>query len=580
MSFRAAEGKVYFTADDDNYRRGENRLKAGLQSVRQTFEGMGRMARNVLLVGGGVVAGLVKLASDAEEQKNKFLAVFKEEAEAAEAFGIELANATNRSILGIREMMSSLQDTFVPLGFARDKARELSQQLTQLAIDVGSFQNKADAEVLRDFQSALVGNHETVRKYGVIITEATLSQQLMAMGLAKSNKDATNQQKVMARLALIMQSTTDAQGDAVRTSGSFANQMRGAAAAAKEAGAAMGEIFLPPLAEVLKSVKDIVLPMAEWVKANRELVVAIGKTGFILAGTIFAVSQLGVAMTALAAHPVVALAAALAMIGGTLLTYSERAKEAREATERLLGGMKDQTAQMRHQQQLDQQRMTRLQKLLATQGRSNDEQTEANRLARDLNNTYGQQIAIFDDMGNAVGLVADAMARMTQAMHQAEIAQVNRQLATLEQQTLDNATAFRQYMESLDEGNAVSRWVKNLRADLSGVYEEHVRQQDALYEQAKALERRKELLDAGLGTMRETTNEIRKQRSMLVGLTELWNKIATASVPPKDASIASGSQTGAGSATNQIARDTRSSRQILQRIEKNTRGPALAVAGP
>ena len=50
------------------------------------------------------------------------------------------------------------------MGFVRSEAKELSKGLSQLAIDVASFNNATDAEVMQAFQSAIVGNHETVRK--------------------------------------------------------------------------------------------------------------------------------------------------------------------------------------------------------------------------------------------------------------------------------------------------------------------------------------------------------------------------------------------------------------------------------
>jgi hypothetical protein len=65
-----------------------------------------------------------------------------------------------------------------------------------------------------------------MRRYGVIITQTTLDQELMNMGIEKGIQGATEQEKVMARLNIIMNSTEDAQGDAARTADEYANQMR------------------------------------------------------------------------------------------------------------------------------------------------------------------------------------------------------------------------------------------------------------------------------------------------------------------------------------------------------------------
>ena len=195
--------------------------------VTRNFNNIARVAK--LAIGAVVVqqvaragAGLVKFASHVEEMQAKSSVVFGRFAKSVRselgAFGDEVG----RSVFELEEMASQIQDTFVPLGFARGEAAKLSVQMAKLATDVASFNNTSDVETIRRFQSALVGNHETVRRFGVIITEATISQELMRMGINKTSKEASNQEKVQARLNILMRGTTDAQGDAARTSESFA----------------------------------------------------------------------------------------------------------------------------------------------------------------------------------------------------------------------------------------------------------------------------------------------------------------------------------------------------------------------
>jgi hypothetical protein len=108
-------------------------------------------------------------------------------------------------------------------------------------IDLGSFMNVAEADVMRDLQSALIGNHETVRKYGALITDTTLKQQLLNMGIAGGAEAATEQQKVLARLQMILDSTRLAYGDAERTQSSFSNQMKYAVGIGQDMAATFGQ---------------------------------------------------------------------------------------------------------------------------------------------------------------------------------------------------------------------------------------------------------------------------------------------------------------------------------------------------
>jgi len=183
------------------------------------------------------------------------------------AFGDEVG----RSRFELEGMAASIQDTFVPMGFARGEASELSIQLTKLATDVASFNNASDTETMAAFQSALVGNHETVRRFGIVITEATLQQELLRMGINKSAKEVTNAEKVQARLNLIMAGTTDAQGDAARTADSFANRTKALNAELEQLGVELGNTLMPAFLGLTNFI-------IEATKKFREFLQAIGLT--------------------------------------------------------------------------------------------------------------------------------------------------------------------------------------------------------------------------------------------------------------------------------------------------------------
>ena len=210
---------------------------------------------------------LVDMASGAEEMQSKSSVVFGEfagsERDSLESFG----DSVGRSTFQLEGMASQIQDTFVPMGFARGEAAKLSVELTKLAVDVASFNNASDEDTMRAFQSALVGNHETVRRFGVVITEATLKQELLRMGIKKNSQEVENSVKVQARLNLILAGTTDAQGDAQRTSGSFANQSKALSGALEELVIEAVLPMLPALASVVKSLTEATVSTKDFLKS-------------------------------------------------------------------------------------------------------------------------------------------------------------------------------------------------------------------------------------------------------------------------------------------------------------------------
>ena len=232
------------------------------QGISGAFRRMGTaikaaVAAVVVQQAGRAGAALVNLASDIEEMQGKSSVVFGRFADDVRSQLTDFGNIVGRSSHELEGMASSIQDTFVPMGFARGEAAKLSVELTKLAVDVASFNNASDTETMEAFQSALVGNHETVRRFGVVITEATLKQELLRMGITRTGDAVTNAEKVQARLNLITAGTTDAQGDAARTADSFANQMRALKAELSEVGAELGQILLPIAKDLVSTFRDL-----------------------------------------------------------------------------------------------------------------------------------------------------------------------------------------------------------------------------------------------------------------------------------------------------------------------------------
>jgi len=217
----AADQKILNKESDITYRNNRNLL--GSFSVLRSKLLLATFAMTAL---SRTVGRFVKESADVEETLNKFNVVFGKSSDRALEFSETLAEGVGRSKFMLQEMLATLQDTFVPLGFARDKSADLSMALTKLAVDVASFQNKADDEVVKAFTSALVGNHEAVRAYGITITQAQLKQAALEKGIIDTEREMTAQEKVLARLVIIYNATRDAEDDALKTKESYTNQLK------------------------------------------------------------------------------------------------------------------------------------------------------------------------------------------------------------------------------------------------------------------------------------------------------------------------------------------------------------------
>jgi hypothetical protein len=244
-------------------------------------------------VAGRAGLGFIRDAAKFEEDVAKFGVVFGEEAlRVAEQLDV-LSGAVKRSKGELVGFTSGFQDILVPLGFARDEAADLSVGMTKLAIDIGSFNNALDADVIRDLTSAMVGNHETVRKFGILIDEGRIKSFAYANGIAKVGEEITAQQKVVARMNIIMADTSDAFGDAERTAGSFANTMKGVQAVASDLGIVFGQELQKTVLDNIKAmggldgVTDIIkVSFAAVTTATEAMIDAVGTAGVAFKGLI------------------------------------------------------------------------------------------------------------------------------------------------------------------------------------------------------------------------------------------------------------------------------------------------------
>ena len=259
---------------------GDNKdFDKSVESSEQKLNGLEKQSSqtagiiNQVLVG-ALIAGAaasIKLASDAEESGSKFNAVFKEQSDEVRSWAETYSESVNRSSLQTIQFLSTIQDTLVPLGFAREAAAEMSKSVVTLSNDLASFNNLPTEQVVRDIQSALVGNTETLRKYGVVASQDAIIQEALNSGLIENKNQLDANTKAQAIYNLVVQGTADAQGDALRTSGSFANQMRGLEAAFVDLGVEVGETLLPALSDMVGLITDIIKGITGIVAAIREL---------------------------------------------------------------------------------------------------------------------------------------------------------------------------------------------------------------------------------------------------------------------------------------------------------------------
>lgn len=136
-------------------------------------------------------------------------------------------------------------------GLAGDDLAKFATDQTKLAADMASFKGTSPEQAIEAIGAALRGEAEPIRAYGVMLDDASMRQKALELGLISTTKDAlTPQNKILAAQALIMEQTSDAQGDFARTSQSTANVQKTLAAESENLNAKLGQSLAPAFTAV------------------------------------------------------------------------------------------------------------------------------------------------------------------------------------------------------------------------------------------------------------------------------------------------------------------------------------------
>lgn len=251
--------------------------KASFAEGQRVVDGIKKAATTLvtLFATGAVAKGfgqLVGLGSDAAETLNVIDAAFGENQEAVLDWAAIVSEEIGRSEFALREMAASTGALVQPMLGSRKAAADMSTQVAQLAVDLGSFFNEADEDALRALRSGLVGQSEPLLKFGVNLQQATLQAFALTQGITKSINEMSLAEKTNLRFQAILAQTTNAQGDAAKTARGFANASKALKSALKDIATTIGLFLLPAVEKDLQVTLENVRSIKAWIDANKELI--------------------------------------------------------------------------------------------------------------------------------------------------------------------------------------------------------------------------------------------------------------------------------------------------------------------
>lgn len=304
------------------------------RSAARFEKDMQKLGGNLQKVGVGMTAALTvplgafgvasfKAASDAAELESAFNQTFGNLAGAMNDWATQTGDAMGRSTQSMQKLANTFGIFFNQAAPTREEAAKMSQTFAVLAQDLSSFYNVSESDALAKLRSGLSGESEPLRDFGVFLSEAAVQAKALEMGLAGANNPLTEQEKIMARYAIILEQTKNAQGDVARTSGGTANQMRAAAAAFEELQVVVGTKLLPVLTPLISKLGEMLNWFSQLPEPVQTFAVAAAAIGAAFGPVLGAIgTMITIAPKLVAAFNMIRVAALFLMANPVILAFA------------------------------------------------------------------------------------------------------------------------------------------------------------------------------------------------------------------------------------------------------------------
>lgn len=187
------------------------------------------------------------------------------------SIGISSEQVANGTAVANKALMSQNNTLYK----TTDSMADMSLNLTRLAGDMASFYDVDQADVAKSLQSIFSGTIAPLRRYGLDLTQATLSEWAMKNGLDANIKSMTQAEKVLLRYNYVMANTQAAQQDFSRTANTWANSVRVLKQEFQAWGSIIGSVIINALKPFVQALNKVMLKVISFTRTVADALGAI-----------------------------------------------------------------------------------------------------------------------------------------------------------------------------------------------------------------------------------------------------------------------------------------------------------------
>ena len=229
-----------------------------------------------------VIMPAIKAASDFEEATQKVNVIFGRASKSVKDFADTAARSLGQSKQAVLDAAGAFGTFGKAAGLAGEDLALFTTDFVALSTDLASFNNTSPEEAVQAIGAALRGESEPLRRFGVLLNDATLKAEAMELGIYKGSGALTAQQKILAAQAAIYKQTGDAQGDFARTADGLANKQRTLSALFKNFQIQLGQQLLPAATDFANGLVKINDAFADMPTPATNAITKVGKFGKLI----------------------------------------------------------------------------------------------------------------------------------------------------------------------------------------------------------------------------------------------------------------------------------------------------------
>ena len=238
-----------------------DRFSAAMRNAGEKMSSVGKtLSFAVTMPFVGIGAAATKMAMDAVESENLFEVSMGKMAGRARKWSEDISKSLGLNAFEVRKNIATFNVMLGSMGLTEKQAYDMSASMTKLAYDMASFYNLKPEEAFEKLRAGISGETEPLKVLGINLLDTQVKTYAFTHGIAQQGKEITEQQKIIARYGLLMETTKKAQGDLSRTIDSPTNKMRIMTQQVQQLGIKFGQILIPVLEQLIAIIK----PVLDW----------------------------------------------------------------------------------------------------------------------------------------------------------------------------------------------------------------------------------------------------------------------------------------------------------------------------